>query len=236
MQKFWNWAKGADGKGILRIEQEIVQEPNWWDGSGDTPKAFREELEAQGGRDIDLWINSPGGDVFAGASIYTMLKAYEGHVTVKVDGLAASAASVISMAGDVILMSPPSNMMIHRAWTWLMGNCNDLERAKAQLAEVDEAMIATYMLKTKKPREEIVSLMDAETFMSPAKAMELGFADGVLFMDRTDGEIAPAACVLTPKGIYAYAGRRMDEKPDPEREVRARIVEEAKRALGMINK
>ena len=229
MNKFWSWDREPSGRGVLRIEQEIVREPNWWDGSGETPKAFRAELEAQGGRDIDLWLNSPGGDVFAGASIYTMLRAYPGRVTVKIDGIAASAASVIAMAGDERYMSPPSNIMIHRAWTWLAGNKNDLERAKAQLAEVDEAMILAYTLRTGRGREEIEALMDAETHMSPAKAIELGFADGVLFMDREGGAMTPAVCVMTAKGVYAYGG---GPRADPEKEERARLKAAAREIHG----
>lgn len=230
MKRFWNWTQTRDGLGELRIEQEILQEPSWWDGSGDTPKAFREELAAQGGRDIVVWINSPGGDVFAGASIYTMLREYGGRVTVKVDGIAASAASVIAMAGDELLMSPPSMLMVHRASTWTGGNVNDMEQARAALAEVDDAMAQAYMLRTGLSKDEILALMDAETYMSAAKAVELGFCDGVMYQDQAAGRMMPAACVLTARGVYAYAGK--PREPTLEDVRRAQILEACRARAG----
>ena len=105
MKKFWNWIKNSDDTRILRLEGPIDEESFW--GDEITPQMFRDELESGEG-DVTVWINSPGGDCIAAAQIYTMLKEYPGKVTVKIDGMAASAASVVAMAGDSVLMSPVS--------------------------------------------------------------------------------------------------------------------------------
>ena len=109
MRKFWNWVKNEAGR-TLYFDGYIAQDS--WFADDITPKKFKDELTASAG-DIAVWLNSPGGDVFAASQIYTMLKEYEGKVTVKIDGIAASAASVIAMAGDEIVMSPVAMMMIH---------------------------------------------------------------------------------------------------------------------------
>ena len=110
MKKFWNWVRDETGGRVLRLEGPIDQDDFW--GDEITPQRFRQELEAEDG-DVTVWINSPGGNVFAAAQIYTMLKDYKGSVTVKIDALAASAASVVAMAGDRVLMSPVAMLMIH---------------------------------------------------------------------------------------------------------------------------
>jgi ATP-dependent Clp protease protease subunit len=142
----------------------------------------------ESGGDISVWINSPGGDVFAASQIYNMLKEYKGKVTVKVDGLAASAASVIAMAGDEILMSPVAMLMIHNPSTLIWGEEADMVKAKEMLAEVKESIINAYELKTSLSRNKISKMMDMETWMSAKKAVELGFADKVLYED-TDSSI-----------------------------------------------
>ena len=151
-----------------------------------TPALFRDELNAGSG-DITVWINSPGGDVFAAAQIYNMLMDYSGDVTVKIDGLAASAASVIAMAGTTVLMSPVAMMMIHNPATIAIGDAGEMKKAIDMLSEVKESIMNAYEIKTNLSRARISHLMDAESWFNATKAVELGFADGVLF-DSPDGQ------------------------------------------------
>ena len=178
MKKFWNWIRDEGGGRTLRLEGPIDEESFW--GDEVTPKAFREELESDSG-DITVWINSPGGNVFAGAQIYTMLRDYPGKVTVKIDAVAASAASVVAMAGDTVLMSPVAMLFVHDPSTIAMGNARDMERAIATLNEVKESIINAYAFKTGLTHNRIAKLMENETWMNAKKAVELGFADEILF-------------------------------------------------------
>ena len=159
----------------------MISEETWW-GDEVTPKIFKDELLAGTG-DITVWINSPGGDVFAAAQIYNMLMEYTGKVTVKIDGLAASAASVIAMAGGDVYMSPVSMLMIHNPSTIAIGDSEEMLRAKALLDEVKESIINAYELKTGLSRTKLSHLMDAESWMNANKAIELGFADKIMFME-----------------------------------------------------
>lgn len=127
-----------------------------------------------------MWINSPGGDCVAAAQIYNMLMDYKGNVTVKIDGIAASAASVIAMAGTKVLVSPVAMMMIHNPATIAIGDSDEMQKAVAMLDEVKESIINAYEIKTSLPRTKLSHLMDAETWMNANKAIELGFADGIL--------------------------------------------------------
>ena len=178
MKKFWNWIHNEAGGRVLRLEGPIDDESFW--GNEVTPKAFREELNA-GTEDITVWINSPGGNVFAAAEIYTMLRDYPGSVTVKIDAIAASAASVIAMAGSKVLMSPVAMLMIHDPSTIAMGNTKDMEKAIATLNEVKESIINAYTAKSGLSHNRISKLMENETWMNAKKAVELGFADEILF-------------------------------------------------------
>lgn len=180
-RKFWNWVKNEgelESTRTLFLNGEISDET--WYGDEVTPKLFKDELNADSG-DITVWINSPGGDVFAAAQIYNMLRDYKGHVTVKIDGLAASAASVIAVAGDTVLVSPVAMMMIHNPATLAMGNTKDMEAAIAMLNEVKESILNAYVDKTGLSRNKLSKMMDDETWFNAKKAVELGFADKVLF-------------------------------------------------------
>ena len=180
MKKFWNWICNSEGERTLRLEGPIDEDSVW--GDEITPKAFRAELEEDTG-DITVWICSPGGNVFAAAEIYTMLREYSGTVTVKIDSIAASAASVVAMAGDRVLMSPTGMLMIHDPSTIAMGNSEDMRKAIDVLNEVKESIINAYTAKTKLSHARIANLMSNETWMNAKKAVELGFADGILFED-----------------------------------------------------
>jgi ATP-dependent Clp protease protease subunit len=177
-KRFWNW---TEEENILYLNGFIAEES--WLGDEITPKLFKTDLNAFDGKDITVWINSPGGDVFSASSIYTMLKEHTGKVTVKIDGLAASAASVIAMAGDDVLMSPVAMMMIHNPTTAIFGEAADLQSAIEMLSEVKESIVNAYEQKTGLGRSKISKMMDAETWFNSRKAVELGFADRVLYED-----------------------------------------------------
>ena len=180
MRKFWNWVRDSDEERTLYLNG-VISEETWW-GDEVTPKIFKDELLAGTG-DITVWINSPGGDVFAAAQIYNMLMEYTGKVNVKIDGLAASAASVIAMAGGGVYMSPVSMLMIHNPSTIAIGDSEEMLRAKALLDEVKESIINAYELKTGLSRTKLSHLVDAESWMNANKAIELGFADKIMFME-----------------------------------------------------
>ena len=189
MERFWNFAPDG-GANELRLDGEIASE-TWW-GDEVTPALFRADL-AQHPGDITVWINSPGGDVFAASSIYTALKEHKGRVTIKIEALAASAASVIAMAGDEVLISPTAYLMIHNPWMLAVGNSDEMRSAAKMLDEVSEGIITAYALKTGQPREKLVKLMNAETWMSAKSAIELGFADGMLYDESEDGAESESA-------------------------------------------
>ncbi|MBQ1509809.1 MAG: Clp protease ClpP, partial [Selenomonadaceae bacterium] len=182
MKKFWNFVRNDAGERILRLEGPI-DEDNFW-GNEVTPRAFREELEGETG-DVTVYINSPGGNVFAAAEIYTMLLEHKGKVTVKIDAIAASAASVIAMAGEQVLMSPAAMLMIHDPMTIAMGNAKDMEKAIETLNQVKESIVNAYQVKSGLNRKKISQLMEDETWMNARKAVELGFADGIIMKEIT---------------------------------------------------
>ncbi|HGD0837755.1 TPA: head maturation protease, ClpP-related [Streptococcus agalactiae] len=177
MRKFWNFTDEG-GVRTLRIEGQIADET--WFGDEVTPQQFKNDL-ISGTGDITLWINSPGGDVFAAAQIYNMLMDYQGDVHVIIDGLAASAASVIAMAGTTVSMSPVAMMMIYNPWTFAQGEAKDMAKVIEMLGEIKESIINAYELRTGLSRTKISHLMDSESWFNAKKAVELGFADKVLF-------------------------------------------------------
>ena len=179
MNKFWDFIRDeATGERVLRLEGPIDEDSFW--GDEITPDAFRNDLEAETG-DVTVWLNSPGGNVFAAAQIYNMLRDHKGAITVKIDALAASAASVIAMAGDTVLMSPVSMLMIHDPSTIAMGNADDMQQAINTLNEVKASIVNAYHDKTGLSRNKISQLMSDETWLSARKAVDLGFADGLMF-------------------------------------------------------
>lgn len=181
MEKFWNWIHDDNGGRVLRLEGPIDSESFW--GDEITPQSFRDELYAEEG-DITLWLNSPGGNVFAAAEIYTMIRDYPHKVTVKIASIAASAASVIAMAGNTVQMSPTALLFVHDPSTIAMGNAKDMEKAIATLNEVKESIINAYAAKTGLSRNRISKLMSDETWINAKKAVELGFADVILFDEK----------------------------------------------------
>ena len=180
MKRFWNWS-GPQNQRVLTINGTIAED-SWVDDEV-TPQVFQDEL-SQGKGPINLWLNSPGGDCVAASCIYTMLMNYPDDVNVKIDGIAASAASVIAMAGTKVSMAPTAMIMIHNPLTIVGGQKEDLDQAAQMLAETKESIINAYELKTNLPREKISSMMDDETWMNVNKAIELGFADNMLGQDK----------------------------------------------------
>lgn len=183
-RKFWNWVKD-EGERTLFLNGEISDET--WYGDEVTPRIFKEELMASSG-DITVWINSPGGDVFAAAQIYNMLMDYQGNVSIKIDGLAASAASVIAMAGTEVQMSPVAMMMIHNPMTVAIGDSKEMQKAAEMLGEVKESIINAYEIKTGLSRTKLAHLMDAESWFNAKKALEMGFADKIMFNEEEKKE------------------------------------------------
>lgn len=182
-KKFWNWLSVKDEAGedtnerVLEINGEIASE-SWFDDDV-TPKLFKDEL-LSGSGPITIWLNSPGGDCIAASQIYSMLMDYAGDVTIKIDGIAASAASVIAMAGTKVLMAPTALMMIHNPMTLAYGNKDEMTKAIEMLDEVKESIVNAYEIKTGMSRAKLSHLMDSETWMNVNKAIELGFADDIL--------------------------------------------------------
>ena len=228
MRHLWNWVKNDGETRTLYLEGVIAEES--WFSDDITPAMFKEELFAGDGP-ITLHINSPGGDCIAASQIYTMLMDYPHDVTVQIDGMAASAASVIAMAGTKVCMSPTSMMMIHNPFTMAMGDTEEMRKAIQLLDEVKESIINAYQIKTGLSRDELSKLMDGETWMNALKAKELGFCDEVLYTgdlglpDNASGfsygRKAAAACLMNrmiaslPKGVI-IRDTLSEHPPDPE--------------------
>jgi len=168
---------GADGDTTISLFDVIGEDG--WTGGGVTAKRISAALRSIGSQDITVRINSPGGDMFEGIAIYNLLRAHPAKVTVEVLGWAASAASIIAMAGDDIRMGLGSFMMVHNAWGMVIGNRHDMREAAILFDQFDAALADIYQARTGMERADIEQLMDAETFMTAAQAVEHGFADVV---------------------------------------------------------
>ena len=220
-KQFWNWVRNQDGTRTLTIDGVIAEE-SWFDDDV-TPKIFREQLNAGTG-DIVLWVNSPGGDCVAASQIYTMLMEYKGNVTVKIDGIAASAASVIAMAGTEVLMAPTSLLMLHNPLTVAIGDSEEMQKAIAMLDEVKESIINAYALKTGLSRLKISNFMDAETWLNAQKAIELGFADSMLTRDAAVTNAIPITGYQFSR--RAVTNSLLDKLPKPEPKFPAEPLEQ----------
>lgn len=156
---------------------------DWFEMESTCPKDVISKLREANGADIEISINSGGGDVYAGAEIYTELKDYKGNITGKIVGIAASAASIIAMGCKKIKMSPVGQLMIHKASVVASGNHNKMEHAAEVLKTHDEAIANAYMLKTGMDSDKLLELMDKETYFNAQEALKLGFVDEIMFDD-----------------------------------------------------
>lgn len=197
MSKFYDLSKSShlSVKAKSKTKAEVVIYgvigASFWE-DGITDVNFQKELKALGDvEEIEVRINSVGGDVFQGWAIYNLLKQHKAKITTYVDGLAASIASIIALAGDTVIMGEGAQMMIHSAWTYTAGNARDLESVIDRLLSIDEQLIKTYAGKTKKDREHMRGLVQAETWFTAEEAVDIGLAD------KVEGEsLAIAACFL----------------------------------------
>lgn len=208
MKKFWNWVKNEDGR-TLHLDGVIAEES--WFGDEVTPKQFKSELNNDGGN-ITVWINSPGGDVFAASQIYNMLMDYKGDVTVKIDGIAASAASVIAMAGGEVYMSPVSMMMIHNPMTIAFGDTAEMKKAIQMLSEVKESIINAYELKTGLSRAKLSHMMDDESWFNSKKAVELGFADAIMFQEESNQDSSDEGIIYNKMAVVNSFLHKLPQK------------------------
>ena len=251
MKKFWKWKNqtepenpGDQSQSTQTPERTLflngtIAEQSWFDDDV-TPQIFKDELMSGSG-DITVWINSPGGDCVAAAQIYNMLMEYPGNVTVKIDGIAASAASVIAMAGTRVCVSPVSMLMIHNPMTFAFGNTAEMQKAIDMLGEVKESIINAYEIKTGMSRGKISRLMDAETWMNANKAVELGFADEILQRETSsENEMTEAAATafsrasVTNSLMEKLSARcRIEAKPT-ETKTNERSVDDLMERLNLI--
>ena len=251
MKKFWKWKNqtepenpGDQSQSTQTPERTLflngtIAEQSWFDDDV-TPQIFKDELMSGSG-DITVWINSPGGDCVAAAQIYNMLMEYPGNVTVKIDGIAASAASVIAMAGTKVCVSPVSMLMIHNPMTFAFGNTAEMQKAIDMLGEVKESIINAYEIKTGMSRAKLSRLMDAETWMNANKAVELGFADEILQRDsledaepQTASAMAYSRAEVTNSLMEKLSARcRIEAKPT-ETKTNERSVDDLMERLNLI--
>jgi len=219
---------------VLELYGTIAEE-SWFDDDI-TPQLFRDELFAGSGP-VTIWVNSPGGDCVAASQIYAMLMDYKGDVTVKIDGVAASAASVIAMAGTTVLMAPTALMMIHNPATLAIGDSAEMQKAIDMLSEVKESIINAYEIKTNMRRSKLSQLMDAETWMNANKAMEYGFADGILEDEKKSSDAA-VSFAFSRKAVTNSLLNKLAKKsapiPKPDVKPEGRCVDELKKRLNDI--
>ena len=237
MKKFWNWKNQADGEPsgerILEFYGTVAEE-SWFDDDI-TPAMFKEELFSGSGP-VTIWINSPGGDCIAASQIYSMLMDYKGEVTVKIDGIAASAASVIAMAGTKVLMAPTALMMIHNPATAAFGDHVDMEKAIDLLNEVKESIINAYEIRTGLSHAQLSHMMDETTWMNAKKAIELGFADDTLKDEKMNVPNAEAYAFSSQSVEKALINRisAKAKAPMQKEEPKGRKVSDLKAKLNTI--
>lgn len=196
----------ANDEGDRSISVYDVIGYDYWTGDGVTAKRIAAALRSMGAGPVTVNINSPGGDMFEGLAIYNLLREHDGEVTVKVLGLAASAASIIAMAGDAVQISRAGFLMIHNAWVMAVGNRNDLEEIAATLKPFDDAMASIYAARTGADQKAMAKLMDAETWIGGQAAIDDGFADSLLPSDQVEkgsGKTSASAARRIEAGLRA---------------------------------
>lgn len=233
MKKFWNFVNNEDTSETELIFNGPISDESWW-GDEITPAIFRDELAKVNGN-LTVWLNSPGGDVLSASQIYTMLRNHKGKVTVKIDGIAASAASVVAMSGDETLISPTGYLMIHNPMTLASGNKEDMEKAIALLDEIKEGIINAYARKTGLSRNKISKLMDDETWMNAEKALQLGFVDGILFSENeAKKQLVPEKEEPEKKPDEEESEESQEEQAEPEENPDEEEPDKKKTATAML--
>lgn len=203
-KKFWEFKNAVDGVGELLIYGDI-SDVSWW-GDEITPKQFKEELDALGDvSQMNIYINSYGGDAFAGQAIYSMLKRHKASKATYIDGIAASIASVVAMAGDTIIMPKGSMMMIHNAWTFAAGNADELRKIADDLEKISDSVLLPAYARSGQSEEKIKELLAAETWLSAQDAVDLGFAD--VIEDAKQVAASISGTMLTVNKLAADIGR-----------------------------
>lgn len=230
MNRFWKWKNQTEtGERTLFLNGTIAED-SWFDDEV-TPQIFKDELNSGTGN-ITVYINSYGGDCVAAAQIYNMLTNYNGKVTIKIDGIAASAASVIAMAGDKVLMSPVSVIMIHNPLTMVCGDHKEMEKAIDMLAEVKESIINAYEYKTGLSRAKLSHLMESETWMNANKAVELGFADGI--SEKADNAPIADAVMFSQRAVSNALMNKLNAKYKPTVTKQAEIPKQNEHSVNEI--
>lgn len=228
-KRFWKWSNSVESVDSELILEGPISDISWW-GDEVTPQEFRDELSKHQG-DLTVVLNSGGGDVFAGLAIYNALREFNHSVTVRVDGLAASIASVVAMAADKIIMAPGSMMMIHKPWMMVMGDINDLEKSKEILQGIEDSVVPIYVSRTGLDKEKIEEMLNAETWMTAEQAVEMGFADSLIeakqkatisdaIKNALNGEFA-LSMAATKKSLNDFVAKAEIEDPEPEVEPEA---------------
>ncbi|PDS03340.1 peptidase S14 [Klebsiella pneumoniae] len=190
---------------------DVIGQDYW--GEGITAKRIAGALRAMNGADVTVNINSPGGDMFEGLAIYNLLREYEGHVTVKVLGIAASAASIIAMAGDDIQIGRGAFLMIHNCWLYAMGNRHDFAELAQSLEPFDTAMADIYAARSGLDIAAVQKLMDAESYIGGSDAVAKGLADSLLSADAvSDGDESPAAALRKLDALLAKTNTPRSER------------------------
>lgn len=208
----WNGSIRAARDGDNSISIFDVIGADYW-GEGVTASRIAGALRSLNGADVTVNINSPGGDMFEGLAIYNLLREYDGKVTVKVLGLAASAASIIAMAGDEVQIGRGAFLMIHNCWVYAMGNRHDLAQIAADMAPFDKAMSDIYQARSGLDAETVDRMMDGETYIGGSEAVEKGFADSLLSADEiADDEESPAAALRKLDALLAKANTPRSER------------------------
>ena len=223
---FWNMRPDMDNAedGVLDIDGEIIVEPGWFTPEGAIiAKDIRAALK--GKKNVTVRINSPGGDVMAGADIYSALREHsmngEGRVKVVITALAASAASVVAMAGDEIMMYPTSYMMIHNPWSIAMGDAREMRKTAKMLDEISEGLINAYEQRTGKSRDELERMLDNETWMSAGTCVEEGFADAIIGVGINSQAAVRVCMSAKAHGASEIAARVKEDLKDWQKEAMA---------------
>ncbi|PRX39515.1 ATP-dependent Clp protease protease subunit [Planifilum fimeticola] len=239
MKKFWEVQNVADNTGELYIYGEIT--PHKWDDTDTTAQSFKEDLEALGDiKMLNVYINSPGGSVFQGQAIYSILKRQKAQVNIHIDGLAASIASVVAMAGDTIFMPKNAMMMVHNPWMLAIGNAQDLRKMADDLDKIRESIIEAYLSKagSRLSLEKISELMDNETWLTAQECADYGLCDEVVEAKGIAASIADTELFHryknTPKELLEAL--QSAKKSGLSQEERQKLIVESKKNIEQIDK